>query len=188
MPVPHYKAVRRERITNLNNNAAQGGPGPSSIPGAPQNGQQAGDGDNSDSDQAVQNGPQNGFGAQNSRGPGGLSQANQTGPGNGNGPTFGGLPIVGVASTSKDKTIREFNKKDHYNQWQFIYDPSTDRGGLLTTPESTPAARFGAAEFSAEWAAGEQWTEPTWIRIWAGRIGISLSSRRIRNSPTSNEW
>jgi type II secretory pathway pseudopilin PulG len=50
------------------------------------------------------------------------------------GPTFGGGPIVGVVSTSKGKTIREFNKKNHYNDWQFIYDPSTDRGGLLNTP------------------------------------------------------
>jgi len=47
---------------------------------------------------------------------------------------FGGGPIVGVASTSKDKTIRIFNKKQHYNEWQFVYDPTTDRGGLLTTP------------------------------------------------------
>jgi type II secretory pathway pseudopilin PulG len=47
---------------------------------------------------------------------------------------FGGGPIVGVASTSKKKTIRVFNHKEHYNQWQFIYDPSTDRGGLLNTP------------------------------------------------------
>jgi type II secretory pathway pseudopilin PulG len=47
---------------------------------------------------------------------------------------FGGGPMVGVASTSKDKSIRIFNKKDHYYQWQFIYDPSTDRGGLLATP------------------------------------------------------
>jgi type II secretory pathway pseudopilin PulG len=51
---------------------------------------------------------------------------------------FGGGPIVGVASISKDKTIRVFNKKDHYNQWQFIYDPSTDRGGLLNTPAQPP--------------------------------------------------
>lgn len=51
-----------------------------------------------------------------------------------NGQVFGGGPIVGVASTSKDKTIRIFNKKSHYNEWQFIYDPTTDRGGLLTTP------------------------------------------------------
>ena len=63
---------------------------------------------------------------------------NQAGSTNGNGQSFGGLPIVGVASTSKNKSIREFNKKDHYNQWQFIYDPSTDRGGLLTTPNQPP--------------------------------------------------
>ncbi len=47
---------------------------------------------------------------------------------------FGGGPIVGVASTSKALSIREFNHKNHYNQWQFIYDPSMDRGGLITTP------------------------------------------------------
>jgi len=51
---------------------------------------------------------------------------------------FGGGAIVGVVSISKDKTIREFNKKNHYNQWQFIYDPSTDRGGLLMTPNQPP--------------------------------------------------
>jgi hypothetical protein len=36
--------------------------------------------------------------------------------------------IVGVTSYSNRETIRVFNKKNHYNQWQFIYDPSTDRG------------------------------------------------------------
>jgi type II secretory pathway pseudopilin PulG len=64
---------------------------------------------------------------------------------------FGGGPIVGVASTSKDQSIREFNKKKHYDQWQFIYDPATDRGGLLNTPAQpplqgvTPNAQSGAA-------------------------------------------
>ena len=47
---------------------------------------------------------------------------------------FGGGPIVGVASISKDKTIREFNHKYKYNEWQFVYDPTTDQGGLLRTP------------------------------------------------------
>jgi type II secretory pathway pseudopilin PulG len=51
---------------------------------------------------------------------------------------FGGGPIVGVTSTSKAQTIREFNKKNHYNQWQFIYDPSSDRGGLLNAPAQPP--------------------------------------------------
>jgi type II secretory pathway pseudopilin PulG len=48
--------------------------------------------------------------------------------------TFGGAPIVGVASTSKDKTIREFDKKKKYDEWQFVYDPTFDRGFLITTP------------------------------------------------------
>jgi type II secretory pathway pseudopilin PulG len=51
---------------------------------------------------------------------------------------FGGGPIVGVVSTNKDESIREFNKKKHYDQWQFIYDPATDRGGLLNTPSQPP--------------------------------------------------
>ena len=62
--------------------------------------------------------------------------------GNGQNPAgnqvFGGGPIVGVESVSKDKSIRIFSKKEHYNEWQFIYDPSTDRGGLITTPNQPP--------------------------------------------------
>jgi hypothetical protein len=125
---------------NMSNNASQGGPGPSSNPGGqgpssnpggPQDQPQSEANDNSDADQTAQNRPGPGNAPQNGGG-----QGNQTGPGNGQ--SFGGLPIIGVASTSKDKSIREFNKKSHYNQWQFIYDPSTDRGGLLTTPNQPP--------------------------------------------------
>lgn len=56
---------------------------------------------------------------------------------------FGGGPIVGVASISKAKSIREFNHKSRYNQWQFIYDPTMDRGGLITTP-AQPALSVAA--------------------------------------------
>jgi type II secretory pathway pseudopilin PulG len=54
-----------------------------------------------------------------------------------------GGPIVGVASISKNTTIREFNKKKKYNEWQFIYDPAADRGGLITTPYQPALAGFG---------------------------------------------
>jgi type II secretory pathway pseudopilin PulG len=57
--------------------------------------------------------------------------------------TFGGGPIVGVVSASKKDTIREFNHKKKYNEWQFIYDPATDRGGLLMTPNQPPIQGFG---------------------------------------------
>jgi type II secretory pathway pseudopilin PulG len=54
------------------------------------------------------------------------------------GQTFGGGPIVGVVSTSKKESIRVFNKKNHYNEWLFIYNPQMDRGGLLNTPDQPP--------------------------------------------------
>jgi type II secretory pathway pseudopilin PulG len=47
---------------------------------------------------------------------------------------FGGGPMLGVVSTRKDKTIREFCSKSHYKDWYFVYDPSTDRGGTLKSP------------------------------------------------------
>src|SRR5579884_1455026 len=109
--------------------ASPGGAGPSSIPGNSQAGTN-GESATTDNSNPDQNSPDSS--GSNSQGGNGSSQPNQSGFGNGQ--TFGGLPIVGVASTSKDKTIRVFNKKERYYQWQFIYDPSTDRGGLLTTP------------------------------------------------------
>ena len=61
---------------------------------------------------------------------------------NSNQKVFGGGPIVGVASISKNKTIRIYNKKTKYNEWQFIYIPIADRGGLITTPYQTPTQNF----------------------------------------------
>jgi type II secretory pathway pseudopilin PulG len=57
----------------------------------------------------------------------------------GNGQSFGGGPILGVESLNKDSTIREYNKKKHYNEWWFIYDANSDRGtGQITGPYQTP--------------------------------------------------
>jgi type II secretory pathway pseudopilin PulG len=50
---------------------------------------------------------------------------------------FGGGPIVGVVSISKKDGIREFDHKKKYDQWQFVYDPATDRGGLIKGPNQT---------------------------------------------------
>ena len=58
-------------------------------------------------------------------------------------PIFGGGAMVGVASTNENTanlyspghaSIREFNKKHHYNEWQFIYDPQSDSGALPKGP------------------------------------------------------
>ena len=49
-------------------------------------------------------------------------------------PTHG--VIYGVASTSKKQSIREFDHKNHYNQWLFFYDLNHERGSLITGPTS----------------------------------------------------
>ena len=50
------------------------------------------------------------------------------------GAQMGGGPIVGVASTSDKQSIRIYNKKDHYKDWLFAYDPTGDRGVPITGP------------------------------------------------------
>jgi type II secretory pathway pseudopilin PulG len=81
------------------------------------------------------------------------SQAGQAGQTSGNGSNtssgdklssqvFGGAPIVGVASLSKKEGVREFNHKKKYNEWQFVYDPTMDRGGLPMTPNQPSLAGF----------------------------------------------
>jgi type II secretory pathway pseudopilin PulG len=59
----------------------------------------------------------------------------------GSGQIIGG-PIVGVASTSKDNTIREFNHKKKYKDWVFVYDPAQDQGRLIMTPYQPQLAGF----------------------------------------------
>jgi type II secretory pathway pseudopilin PulG len=50
------------------------------------------------------------------------------------GQTFGAGGIVGVATTNTSESIRIYNKKNHYNEWLFAYNPSQDRGGLPKGP------------------------------------------------------
>jgi type II secretory pathway pseudopilin PulG len=49
------------------------------------------------------------------------------------GPTFGGLPIVGVSSTSTRESLMELYGKNHYNEWEFVYDPRFDVSGAVST-------------------------------------------------------
>jgi len=65
------------------------------------------------------------------------------------GRTFGGGPIVGVASQSTATAIKERDGKTHYNEWEFVYDASLDpsaRQGQPGQPGSPgrPGAPAGA--------------------------------------------
>lgn len=54
----------------------------------------------------------------------------------GTGQTFGGGPIIGVASNSKKTSIKEFNGDTEYDRWLFVYDPRLEQaqngsGGVI---------------------------------------------------------
>lgn len=73
-----------------------------------------------------------------------------------NGPTGGG-GIVGVASRSKAKAIREFYNRTHYNEWLFFYLQQANQPGLLKGPVNpvvpTPSLN-GAASGQQSTAGG----------------------------------
>jgi len=135
----------------INGGAGVGGPGGATSPGATFS-----TGSNSDENSGEAGGttPNQGPGlAAAGPGPPGAFGVPGQGTNGPNGQTFGGGPIVGVASTSKDKTIRVFNKKEHYNEWQFIYDPTSDTGGILTTPNQPSLQAGGVGQTGIPGAA-----------------------------------
>jgi type II secretory pathway pseudopilin PulG len=59
----------------------------------------------------------------------------------------GGGPIIGVASTSKKTSIKEFNGNSEYDQWLFVYDPRLEQipgGGGCIIASSTSTALPGS--------------------------------------------
>ena len=61
------------------------------------------------------------------------------------GQTFGGVGIIGFSPNSPKKSILVYKTKDHYNEWEFVYDPIVEQmmmqgggpSGLTPTP-ATP--------------------------------------------------
>lgn len=53
------------------------------------------------------------------------------------GQTFGGGGIVGYSPNSPKQSILVYRKKNHYNEWEFVYDPLADMmGGMPSPPPS----------------------------------------------------
>jgi type II secretory pathway pseudopilin PulG len=68
------------------------------------------------------------------------------GPGTGSGgQTFGGAGIIGFSPGSPKQSIYVYKKKNHYNEWEFTYDPAQERmmlggGGNNGLGQPTPGA------------------------------------------------
>jgi type II secretory pathway pseudopilin PulG len=86
--------------------------------------------------------------AQTLNGPPSQPQGNNLGSltttGIGNGQTVGGGQIMGVASVSKGHSIKEFNDKDEYDQWYFVYDLRLEQSGGTGVTVAAPRGASAA--------------------------------------------
>jgi len=76
----------------------------------------------------LSSGASNGIGAAASDPNGGNGGNGAGGPGNGTGgQTLGGAGIIGFSPQSPKQSILVYKKKNHYNEWEFVYDPLADQ-------------------------------------------------------------
>ena len=70
------------------------------------------------------------------------------------GQTFGGAGIIGFEPASPKQSILVYKKKDHYNEWEFTYDPLSDmktmgggNTGGIGQPAGSTTSPVGASPF-----------------------------------------
>jgi hypothetical protein len=56
---------------------------------------------------------------------------------------------MGVASVSKKHSIKEFNDKDEYDQWYFVYDLRLEQSGGTGVTVAAPRGGTGSATGSS---------------------------------------
>ena len=95
--------------------------------------------------------PDSPSGTSTSGGPGSSTSSGQSGQ---SGQTFGGGGIIGVRLPLEKKSILVYKKKNHYNEWEFTYDPISDQqmmggagGGAnpLNQPNGTNSSGIGGS-------------------------------------------
>jgi len=84
-----------------------------------------------------------------------------------NAPTFGGAGIIGFEPASPKQSILVYKKKNHYNEWEFTYDPLSDmqtvgggNTGLTGQPASSTTTPVGSPTFGPA-TTGPNPTPPT---------------------------
>jgi type II secretory pathway pseudopilin PulG len=96
--------------------------------------------------------PSTSSGTTSSGGTGSSTGSDQNGQSGGQ--TFGGGGIIGFSPASARKSILIYKKKDHYNEWEFTYDPISDmqtatggNAGGVGQPASSTSTPVGSSPF-----------------------------------------
>lgn len=80
--------------------------------------------------------------------------------------TFGGAGIIGFSPTSPKQSILVYKKKNHYNEWEFTYDPMQDRQtissstGALGDSTNSTSSPIGGNGFGSSTDSGPGTTSP----------------------------
>jgi hypothetical protein len=87
----------------------------------------------------------------------GSGSGSASGSGSSSGPsgqTFGGAGIIGFSPGSSKQSILVYKKKNHYNEWEFTYDPISDmktmgggNTGAIGQPASSTSSPVGSSPF-----------------------------------------
>lgn len=98
----------------------------------------------------------------------GSTGASGTGSGTGSGTssglsgqTFGGAGIIGFSPASPKQSILTYKKKNHYNEWEFTYDPISDmqtasggNTGSIGQPASSTSSPVGSTGLGTSGGTG----------------------------------
>jgi len=84
------------------------------------------------------------------------------------GQTFGGAGIIGFSPASPKQSILVYKKKNHYNQWEFTYDPISDmktmsggNTGTVGQPASSTSTPVGSTSSSTNSSSSTTTTTST---------------------------
>jgi type II secretory pathway pseudopilin PulG len=87
----------------------------------------------------------------------GLGSGSQSGSSPAPGPVLGGAGIMGFSPAPDKESILVYKTKDRYNEWEFVYDPISDRGNIgmpFVPPPAGPPTNTGAPGFPGAPPAG----------------------------------
>jgi type II secretory pathway pseudopilin PulG len=108
-----------------------------------------------------------------------------------NGQTFGGAGIIGYEPASPNQSILIYKKKNHYNEWEFTYDPISDvqtmgggNTGAIGQPAGSTTTPVGSSPFGGPVAGTGQGTGTGAGSGTGSGLGSSSGSNPSQTTPT----
>jgi type II secretory pathway pseudopilin PulG len=98
------------------------------------------------------------------------------------GQTFGGMGIMGFSPTSPKQSILVYKKKNHYNEWEFLYDPVADQLMMMGGNTGAIGTPIGGANGTSPIGSGSTFGGSS--GIGGSSFGSSGGTNPGGNTPT----